>query len=152
MKGDKYFDKFGCEVSPDRWFELKAQPEYCLCREYEDERVKASIVWDGRVSEFDFKNVLSAYWKTFTLNVQNYRGHDGVGKWVSDPVSDGKTFNTLDHANSYLNVFLTSNTDSHWNRDKFVEPSNKLIPPPPPDPDLPVSTHIEGFTDDFGAW
>ena len=141
-----YFDKFNCGISRERWNELRSDPAYYVCREYENEAVHLKVIWNGKVSKSEYENLLSSYYPIFKLTVLN---SVGCGKWVDDPVESGVTFPTLELANHHVNDFLAKNTNSHWSEKGFVEPDNKLIPPPPPDPDLPVST---GLTDDFGAW
>ena len=157
----KYFDKAVAPISKESWQELQKDDSYRICRQFENGAIRLTVEWIGAVND---TSVFHEYWPMFQLRVfnctQRLMTEQGETKtvtvWVADPVEDLKLFGTEHLALTAYRKFLERWTDSEYavdrnGRQEFVEVGNLLAPPPPPNPDAPVS-EVEILDDGVGAW
>jgi hypothetical protein len=145
----KYINRKGAELSRADWDKRQKDDTYRIVSRYDNGVVNVTLIWNGRVA--DAQNLLPTMYPVFVLLVKNYMSD---GRMVNDPVENDKTFATEKDGVDAYSKFL-----EHWTAceidesGKFKEADNKLapvVPPPPPDPNLPTSVSSE--LDDLGAW
>lgn len=147
-----FFSREGIAISLEEWTARQRDAEYVLVRQYDNGRVRVSLIWEGKVA--NPQNTLPDYYPVLRLQVGNYDKHDALRP---DPVEDGKTFPNETAGVQAYEAFLERWTASHRVEDgqtgesAFVEMDNALAPPPPPDKDAPA-TVVPDDDDGVGAW
>lgn len=123
-------------------------PEYSIVQEFDNEVVKVTLRWQGKV--VNGGNTLPEFWPLFILDVMNY---NESGALVPDPTTNGQTFGSEKAGIKAYQEFLNDWTDCTVDHNGvFKEVGNTLVPPPPPDPDMPLSQPVGEQIGCEGAW
>lgn len=155
----QWFDRAGNRLSADQYRALKADSTYSIVRQFDDDKLRICLFWDGKV--VNAQNYAPSYRPLFRITCSNRKlSWDGeLQGWAKDPVMDGTTYATEAEAVLAYEAFLERWTASGYEVDAktgnkvFNEAGNKLTPPPPPDPDAPSITDLgDKDCDDVGAW
>lgn len=142
-----YLDRNGNKISADEFIERAADPEYAQVRAFDNGRVRVFLNWTGKIANPD--QTFEGYRKLFTLEVWNY---SESGNLTRDPAYP-QTFPDQDSAVTAYEAFIERWTASERDREgKLVEVGNSLVPPPPPNPDMPLSEPIDDDENGVGAW
>ncbi|MCL2874729.1 MAG: hypothetical protein FWF12_00245 [Betaproteobacteria bacterium] len=148
----KYFGRDGRAIHRHEWSRLLGDHSYSVVREYDNGEVFVRLRWHGEVSD---PNIFRDCWNLFLLTVGNY---NAVGELKADPVENGKWFAYEEDGIKAYEAFLTRWTPCCIDADgRFEECDNTLAPPPPPNPDVPVTdiltlACLKLGDDDVGVW
>lgn len=142
-----YLNREGKRITRDEFKARRADPEYCMVRQFDNGRVRAQLEWIGRIQNPD--STFPDYYKLFELHIHNY---DSEGQLQKDFAS-GETFSNEAAAIARYEEFLTKWAECVVNDfGKFEEVGNVLTPPPPPDPDAPSTEPDAPELGGVGAW
>ena len=127
-------------ISKSEWFVLRRDRNTTVVAQFQNDTVKATLHWLGRVPQVMFEESYPLY----EVVIEDFVN----GHWVYSAES-GHTYATREAAvnayEGYLACWTECSVDEHG---KFNEVGNLLGPEPEPDPNIPVSA----TTADEGAW
>lgn len=147
----KYYDKLGAPIDFESYKEKRKDPNYKFVELYDNQKVRLSIEWLGKVPQPD---IMRDYWPLFQVNVHNgIPQADGSIKWAEDGQSGAK-FGRVEDARKAYQEFLVEWTECEMKETKggvmkFVEADNIHEMPAPPDLNTPVSEIAIG---EGGVW
>ena len=97
----KYCNRNGDGITEGEWRELRKDYSYVNLAEYENERKRVTLTWEGKVDE----RAHQMFWSPFSVSVYYGSG----GEWAMD--FDVKQFTTAEEAGEYYVNYLIENTD-----------------------------------------
>jgi len=139
-----FVDQNGVRITPTEWEEKRANDDYRFIRRFEDDKVRVTVEWIGKVPKSSLQS-FREYWPVFEMRVENGTPNG----WRLDPADGEQMFGYLDDAVKAYEEFLVRWTECEQDDEgKLIEVGNKLTPP---DPNIPTTAATE-LDPEVGAW
>lgn len=139
----KYYDRNRTPIKHDKWEELSADESYRIVRKYENDKLRALVIWHGRHDGIGAKLVPDQHQRIFELRVENilqpdYEQGRAYVKYVRDDEASGFFRTEQEAINNYEN-FLVQYAGCEWlpgvnGNQVFVDHGNIHKPKSPDEP------------------